>query len=156
MEIITLDKSEKELRTPSKKVPLEDINTPKFQKFLDDMYVIMVETKLEPGWMSAGVSGVQVGNPINIFYAYNTNTEEYQEFINPQVEMMGTATDVHEEGCLSIPEAKGEVRRHKRIRVTYLDRNGEKQRKQYKGWNARVIQHEYDHLLGILFIDKLV
>jgi len=59
-------------------------------------------------------------------------------------------------GCLSLPGILGEVMRHKSLTVDYLDRYGRKKKLRTYGWMARVIQHEYDHLDGILFVDKAV
>jgi peptide deformylase len=76
-------------------------------------------------------------------------------FINAKVVMEEGDLWSYEEGCLSIPEVRGEVERHARVRIQYLDENFDPHDEIYEGINARVIQHEYDHLEGVLFIEKL-
>lgn len=153
--IIYYPQKEEELRQESIEIPVDQITTPKFQKFLDKLDTAMKSEPLMPGWMPGGISAVQVNIPLQVFIAFNSNTEKYQFFINPKIELLGSATDVREEGCLSFPDTTVPVRRHKRCRITYYDKKGKLQREKYSGWNARVIQHENDHLLGILFIDKI-
>jgi peptide deformylase len=154
--VITIDKHEDILRKKSEPVDISKIGTEEFNKFLDELYKSMMAVELPEGWMHGGISAIQVGRPKRVFYAYNGNSDDYELFINPEIEFLGNAQDVKEESCLSIPEERGFVRRYKRIRISYIDREGNQQRKKYSGWNARVIQHEYDHLEGELFIDKLV
>jgi len=76
-------------------------------------------------------------------------------FINAQIiEETGDLWS-YEEGCLSIPEIRGDVERTQKVRIQYLDENFKKHDEVYEGINARVIQHEYDHIEGILFTEKL-
>jgi len=63
--------------------------------------------------------------------------------------------DLDWEGCLSIPGVEEKVLRYKKVRVSYIDKNADKQRKTFKKMEAREIQHEFDHLEGILFIDRI-
>lgn len=153
--VITLKENEKLLRTPSKDVPTEMFGTTELDDFLEKLYEAMMNFDVGEGWMQAGISAIQVGEPLNIFYAYDGNADNYVIYINPQLEYLGDSTDSKEESCLSIPDQIGPVRRHKRVRVTYYDPDGKKIRQKLSGWNARVAQHEYDHLQGVLFIDKL-
>ena len=153
--IITPKTHEKALRSKSEKVELNEIHTSKFQDFLDELYDEMINAPMKPGWMPGGISAIQINIPKQVFYCYNSNTDTYSEFINPKLELLGTKTDIRDEACLSLPDQLGPVSRSKRVKVTYLDRYGNKHSKEYSGWNARVLQHEYDHLQGILFIDKL-
>ena len=76
--------------------------------------------------------------------------------INPKLTAASEEQVVWEEACLSLPEIFGMVRRHKTITVQYMDLKGNIQTKKLKDFNARIIQHEMDHLDGILFVDKLV
>ena len=76
-------------------------------------------------------------------------------FINPSVEMISDETEDDWEGCLSIPGMSGLVRRHKRIKYTATDLNGKDIKGEAEGLHARVIQHEFDHLNGILYISRL-
>lgn len=153
--VVQFKDSEKTLRKLSVDVPIEEIRTEKFQMFLQTLYNSMMDVKMPKGWIQAGISAVQIGKHINVFIAYDSNSEHYEIFINPEVELLGSSTDLKMESCLSIPEIQGKVRRHKRVKVTYYNSAGEKVKKKFSGWNARVIQHEHDHLLGILFIDKI-
>ncbi|MCB9790775.1 peptide deformylase [Candidatus Nomurabacteria bacterium] len=153
--VLTVDADEKTLRTQSIEIPVEEISTPQFQDFLQTLYDSMIRHKLPKGWMHTGIAAVQIGILKRVFYAYNVDTDSFDIFINPEITIEGEAQDIKTEGCLSIPEVSGPVRRFKKIRVKYYDENGERQQKRFADWNARVIQHEFDHLQGVLFIDKL-
>lgn len=154
--VLHVSENEPKLREPSLPVDPVEINTAEFKAFLRDLKQSMLSEPMREGWMAAGISAVQVGVPKQVFYAYNGDSDKYDIFINPSIEYLGQVQDVKVESCLSIPDVVGGVRRHKRIRATYIDENGNKQRKSFTGWNARVIQHEYDHLQGVLFTDKIV
>ena len=83
------------------------------------------------------------------------NSRELIVVINPEIVWSSRSTVDGVEGCLSIPGWLGEVARPESIRLRALDRHGNKIRLRLKGWTARIIQHEIDHLDGILFIDRL-
>ena len=74
--------------------------------------------------------------------------------INPEIIEKSKEMVISDEACLSIPKFKGNVKRHKAITVEYLDLKWKKQTKKLKGLSAFIVQHEYDHLDGILFVDK--
>ena len=74
--------------------------------------------------------------------------------INPKILKKSLFKEWDEEGCLSVPGFFGQVKRHKKITLEYLDANGKLQRLDAEGFFARIIQHEIDHLNGILFTDK--
>lgn len=76
-------------------------------------------------------------------------------FINAQIIEETGELWSYEEGCLSIPNIRGDVERQQKVRIQYLDENFEKHDEIYEGINARVIQHEYDHIEGVLFVEKL-
>lgn len=76
-------------------------------------------------------------------------------FINPQLSDASEEEWTESEGCLSIPGLEGQVSRPHKVLVTYMDELGKQHSRQVGGWEARVIQHEYDHLNGVLFIDRL-
>ena len=78
-----------------------------------------------------------------------------QVFINPEVLGMSDDRSVYEEGCLSIPDYYAEVERPASVRVTYLDREGKRQEVAAEGLLATCLQHEIDHLNGVLFIDHI-
>jgi len=156
LKILTIDNNLETLRKKSKDIPINEIKTPKFQNFLDNLKQTMKKSKLQSGWEAAGLSAIQVGEPINVFIAINFNTNQIEEYINPKVKELGNAKDTHIEGCLSFPVTTGYVKRAKRCKITYYDREANTKVKQLSGFNARVVLHEYDHLMGILFIDRVV
>ncbi len=78
-----------------------------------------------------------------------------QPFINPEILERSDETNVYEEGCLSIPDVRANVTRPARVRIRYQDLDGQVHEQEFTGLTARAIQHEYDHLLGKLFIDYL-
>lgn len=110
-----------------------------------------------------GLAAPQIGKSIRLFIIDTKPMypEEEQDramrrvFINPEkIEEEGDEWK-YEEGCLSIPEVTGEVLRPERIELAYLDEQLKPQKEVFEGLNARVIQHEYDHLEGVLFTEKL-
>ncbi|HYW94118.1 MAG TPA: peptide deformylase [Bacteroidales bacterium] len=119
----------------------------------------------------AGLAAPQVGMDLRIFLADSKTSYKYldederewfigdkgitETFINPVITSRSQETWSDDEGCLSIPGIWDEVERPLTITIEYYDRNFEKQVKEYSGKTARVIQHEYDHLEGILFSDYL-
>jgi peptide deformylase len=84
-----------------------------------------------------------------------TATANPMVFANPQIVWASEETSTHEEGCLSIPEFFEEVVRPARVRLTYLDRSGKRQELEAEGIMARCLQHEIDHLNGVLFVDHI-
>jgi len=76
-------------------------------------------------------------------------------FINPQIVEMSDEEWVYEEGCLSIPHIREDVTRPNTIKIKFLDENRVGHEEVYEGLKARIIQHEYDHIQGVLFIDHL-
>jgi peptide deformylase len=75
--------------------------------------------------------------------------------INPKIVEYSDATDIENEGCLSFPEIRGDIVRSKWIKIEAYNLKGKKFKKKFKGWEARIFQHEYDHLEGKVFIDRL-
>lgn len=76
--------------------------------------------------------------------------------INPEIIASSKEMQISEEACLSIPNDRGFVKRHKRVEVKYQDLKGKVHQQKYSGFNACIIQHEIDHLNGVLFTDKLI
>ncbi len=155
LRILTVPEFEETLRTKSKNVPVEEITGEKLQKALKQLHATVKNSPEQTGWEAAGLSAIQVGLPINVFLAMDVDTRQFIEYINPQVKTIGTGQELGIEACLSIPELTGKVRRHKKIKVTYYDKNGNKVKKQLSGYNARIVLHEMDHLEGVLFTDRL-
>lgn len=81
--------------------------------------------------------------------------DKYYEIINPKI-LSESGEWIEEEGCLSLPDEWGPVKRPETIKVSYLDRNGAEQKLEATGMLARIFCHEIDHLDGVLFVDKMI
>lgn len=109
-----------------------------------------------------GLAAPQVGKPIRLFLVDTMQLEEAdagepikQAFINAEIiDEFGDMVSM-EEGCLSIPDIRGDVSRNQSIRIRYMDLEFNEHEKEFHGFTARVIQHEYDHIEGKLFTEKL-
>ena len=132
-------------------------NDQKLQTFLENMWDTMYNAS------GVGLAAPQVGSSLRIFIVDTLQImkEEDEEkgikqvFINPEkIEETGDEYG-YEEGCLSIPDIRADVNRQSRIKLSYLDENFEERIAVFEGVNARVIQHEYDHLEGVLFVEKI-
>ncbi len=110
-----------------------------------------------------GLAAPQIGKGIRIFVVDGTTLEEEEEdmsgfkkvFINPEIIDENGSVWAFEEGCLSIPNIRENVSRQENVRIRYVDENWTARDEEYSGVKARIIQHEYDHLDGKLFIDYL-
>jgi peptide deformylase len=150
-EIIILP--DKRLRLVSQ--PVDKI-TPEIRKLVDDMFETMYEA---PG---IGLAAIQVAEPLRLITMDLAKKSEDGEtkreprvFINPEILSSSEELSVYEEGCLSIPEYYEEVERPAKVRVRYTDLDGKVREEDAEGLFATCIQHEIDHLNGILFIDYL-
>ena len=123
--------------------------TPALRKLVDDM----VETMYENG--GVGLAAPQVGVLQRVIVIQLPEDEEPRVFINPNIVRREGEREV-EEGCLSIPGYRGIVRRSQRVRARGLDRNGRLVRVKAEELLAQALEHEVDHLDGVLYIDKLV
>lgn len=133
-------------------------NSEELQSLIDDMFETMYEAS------GVGLAAPQIGKSIQVFVMdADAITEEIEDeedlgpivLINPKIIKEDDEKVKMEEGCLSIPEVRDDVSRPKSITVAYKDRDFNDQTFQASGWIARVIQHEYDHLQGVLFLDYL-
>jgi peptide deformylase len=105
-----------------------------------------------------GLAAIQIGEPVRLVtldVAKKDDPRAPQVFINPEVTWSSEELNVHEEGCLSIPDYYEEVERPAQVRVRYLDLDGRMQEVEADGILATCLQHEIDHLNGVLFIDHL-
>jgi len=137
------------LRQVSK--PIETIDA-SVKKLAADMLETMYEA---PG---IGLAAIQIGVPtrmVVIDVAKQDEPKEPRIFINPEVMHSSDERSVYEEGCLSIPEYYAEVERPATVRVSYIDGEGKKQEVEADGLLATCLQHEIDHLNGVLFIDYI-
>jgi peptide deformylase len=147
------------LRTMAQPVPPGEIASPRIQRLVDDMFETMSE------YAGIGLAGPQVHESLRIFVAglREADVSEMNDdadmplvaLINPEVTIVGDADHEGWEGCLSIPDIRGLVPRSRDVRVKAFGRDGKRLEITAKGLPARVIQHENDHLDGILFFDRM-
>jgi peptide deformylase len=145
--IITLP--DKRLRLVSEPVKQIDAG---IRKLVDDMFETMYKA---PG---IGLAAIQVGvakRVITLDLSKKDDSHQPQVFINPEILWQSENLAKYEEGCLSIPDYYEEVERPAEVRVKYLDLAGKKQEIEAKGLLATCLQHEIDHVNGVLFIDHL-
>lgn len=150
------------LKKPSVEI---DADYPDFKKLIDDMFETMYAAK------GVGLAAPQIGKNIRVFIVdgspfANEEGEEYDikaegiesfknVFINPIIEEEKGESWSFQEGCLSIPKIRENVHRKEEVVISYLDENWALKEETYTGYAARIIQHEYDHLEGVLFTDRL-
>ena len=129
--------------------PIEDI--------LKNMYETMYNAQ------GVGLAAPQVGLDLSIFIIDTTPFCDDEnnliplkkEFINPEIIDYSGKDESFNEGCLSIPGLREDVIRKDQIKIRYFDKNFNEHTEKYEGINSRVIQHEYDHLMGVLFTDRV-
>ena len=141
-----------------------DKEYPALESLLENMFETMYGAK------GIGLAAPQIGLPIRIFIVDATPFKDDEEleleernflstfkqvFINAQIIDETGDEWVFNEGCLSIPDVREDIFRNETIKIEYLDEKFEKHTKEFSGIAARIIQHEYDHIQGILFTDKL-
>ena len=146
---LILTEPNKILRQISK--PVESIGDEE-RRLMDDMLDTMYAA---PG---IGLAAVQIGVPKRIIVMDISRDEDKKEpryFVNPVIKNKNNETSKYEEGCLSVPDQFAEIERPNECEVEYLDYNGKKQLLKADGLLATCIQHEMDHLEGVLFIDYL-
>jgi peptide deformylase len=144
--IILPDKQLRLVSTPVEKVTAE------VRRLADDMFETMYEA---PG---IGLAAIQVGvaqRLITMDLAKKEGPPNPRVFINPEITWSSEEFSVYEEGCLSIPEYYEEVERPAKVRVRFTDLDGKVQEEEADGLFATCIQHEIDHLNGVLFVDYL-
>ena len=158
LEIVDRDVNEAPLRAACE--PVKNAKDPEIQQLIDDMIETLHDAE------GVGLAAPQIGR--NIQLAIVETLPDYDEddepipdtrdqyiLINPKIVWSSRKTTYGIEGCLSIPGYLGEVERNFAIRVTALNRQGRKKRYSLKGWDARIFQHEIDHLNGRLYTDIL-
>jgi len=136
------------LRQKSQAVPNVDNE---IRKLMDDMLDTMYDA---PG---IGLAAIQIGVPKRIIVIDLSKEEEKTPlyFVNPKIILKSNSNSTYEEGCLSVPGQFAEIDRPDQCHISYLDYNNKQQELKAKGLLATCIQHEIDHLEGILFIDYL-
>jgi peptide deformylase len=141
------------LRTRARPIEPRELKTVLLQKLIDDMIETMDE------YTGVGLAAPQVHESLRIFVAHldpeGRGQGEPLAIVNPEIEVVGNDIIEGWEGCLSIPDIRGRVPRAAQIRVSALDRQGKRIEINTRDFPARVIQHETDHLNGILFFDRM-
>jgi peptide deformylase len=126
--------------------------TPEIRSLVDDMFETMYEA---PG---IGLAAVQVGvlkRLVTMDLSKKEGEKNPRVFVNPEIVWSSDDMSVYEEGCLSIPEIHEDVERPARVKVSFLDLDGKRHEEEAEGLYATCIQHEIDHLNGVLFIDHI-
>lgn len=147
------------LTTPSK--PVAKVNK-KVKKLAREMTEFLSKgAKGKP--LGIGLSACQVNQPWRLFIAYSKESQRYLTFINPKIiwyskrKILGVPEQKFlYEGCLSIPNVWGKVWRHQSLKISYQNLKGTTLIKKFSGFLAIIIQHEYDHLNGILFVQRVL
>lgn len=140
------------LRERARPLDPTEVRTSTFQKLIDDMIETMVE------YEGIGLAAPQVHEGVRLFVAGVEGSGDNLKivpFINPVITPVGDETVEDWEGCLSIPDIRGKVPRAREVVIKALDRRGKPFEMTLKGYPARVVQHETDHLDGVLFFDRM-
>jgi peptide deformylase len=141
------------LRAKARTVDKLELKQPTVQDFIDSM----VDTMFE--YSGVGLAAPQVHESLRMFVAMldadGQGEGDATVFINPEITLIGDQTVEGWEGCLSIPDIRGRVLRAHHIKVSALDRAGKRFELDLKDFPARVVQHENDHLDGVLFFDRM-
>jgi peptide deformylase len=145
------------LREPAKPLPLKEMSSPGIQQFIRDM----VETMRE--YEGVGLAAPQVHQPLQILVVEALGDPKNPQdsitpltvLINPVISVPCEQLEENWEGCLSIPDLRGLVPRYQEIKVQAIDPSGKAVHLHARDFFARVIQHEYDHLVGKVFLDRM-
>ena len=145
------------LRQITENVSFEELQSPAMQKFIDDMIDTMKE------YDGVGLAADQVHESKQVAILEVADNPRYPDkakvplsvLVNPEITPLSEEMEEDWEGCLSIPDLRGRVPRYKSIRVQALDRNGNQLDFVATDFHARVIQHEYDHLNGKVYLDRM-
>jgi len=144
------------LRLPS--APVEQFDTPELHALVSDLRDTMAACD------GAGLAAPQIGVPLRVVIYGITANPRYPQappipetvLVNPLLTPLGEEEQLGWEGCLSVPGLRGEVRRWRRLRLEAFGPGGQPIEQEVEGFHARVVQHECDHLDGLLFPDRLV
>ncbi len=133
------------------------VSVKKFDNELKKLVKDMKETMIKASGL--GLAAPQVGVNLRIFVLildYKKRDERIIAMINPEILEHSLDSEIAEEGCLSIPNLFAKVERWRGVKVAFFDVEGTRQILELEGLDAREVQHEYDHLDGVLFVDRLV
>ena len=146
------------LREPARELTPDEIRSDPVQRLVQDMHETMRE------YQGVGLAAPQVHESLRIaLIEFDDDNERYRleaaeplwVVFNPRVTVLDEKTEGYWEGCLSVPGLRGYVERPRKIRVDYLDAAGEARERVAEGFLATVCQHEFDHLDGVLYVDRI-
>jgi peptide deformylase len=141
------------LRAKARAVDKSELKSPSVQAFIDSLIDTMYE------YTGVGLAAPQVHEGLRVFVAMldpdGGGESDAIVFVNPEIQVRGDQVVEGWEGCLSIPDVRGRVPRAQHIAVSALDRHGKRFELDLKDFPARVVQHETDHLDGVLFFDRM-
>ena len=139
------------LREKAREIAPEGFGSPELAGFIDDL----IETMQE--YAGVGLAAPQVHEGLRLFVMQTDPDDEatLRVVVNPKLTPLGNEDWEDWEGCLSIPDIHGRVPRNDRVRLEALDASGQAYTEELEGFAARVCQHEYDHLDGLIFIDRM-
>ena len=143
---LTRGKDHPILRAKSKNISTADIASEEIQTLIADMKKTMHHER------GVGLAAPQIGENLRLFTVATKDGDK--AFLNPKILWRSIGKEDGEEGCLSLPGWWGAVKRSKNVRMSYYDEKGKKHTIKAKGFFARVLQHEYDHIEGGLYIDR--
>ena len=144
------------LRSPSRPVTPAELATPDLQRLIDDM----IETMYEYDGVGVAAPQVHVGLRLAVLEVPESDERTREAvpltvLVNPEIKPMGPELEIGWEGCLSIPDLRGQTPRFSRLSLSALDRDGKAFTLEAAGFHARVIQHECDHLDGRVYLDRM-
>ncbi len=140
-----------------KSLDIDNIEDPAIQEFIDNL----IQTAIDSN--GVGIAAPQVFEPYRIFIINSRPNPRYPEapemgpvaIINPEIISYSEEKEKGWEGCLSIPGIRGLVPRYKHISIRYMTREGNIEEKKFTDFVARIFQHEFDHLNGVVFLDRM-
>lgn len=144
------------LRKVTRRLTPAEIKTEEMRRFVESMAMTMEE------YDGVGIAGNQCGEDLAVFVmGLPKGTKRHPEGIelavvfNPEIRVIGTATETDWEGCLSLPDLRGQVTRASKLELSGLGLDGKPFKKTFEGFPARVVQHETDHLNGLCYMDRM-
>lgn len=138
-------------------LPVENVHDASIQRLIDDMLATLLVAD------GVGIAAPQVFSPLRVIIVASRPNPRYPDaplmepiaMLNPEILWLSDEVCTGWEGCLSMPDARAPVPRAQRLRLRYLTRDGEIVKEEYTGFIARIIQHECDHLDGVLFPERV-
>lgn len=141
------------LRASNDEITAEELKDGSIAQLAKEMFKMMYAAQ------GVGLAAPQVGvNKRLMVYNEQGDPKKWLDeviMVNPKIVEFSDSKEIDMEGCLSFPDMSGEVERSKWIKVEAFNLKGKKMKKKYTGWEARIFQHEYDHLDGVVYIDRL-